>query len=80
MLAGLPEQLVDVTDHAWPAELADEVDHLSGLAAADREITAVDDPRYPPALEVGDDRVKRGEVPVDVGDDREHAAARSSYA
>ena len=68
-----PEHLVGVADHARPAELADPVDHLRGLRAHQRQVAAVDHQVGRAGAQVRDDRLERGQVPVDVGDDGDAA-------
>jgi hypothetical protein len=66
-----PEEFVGVADHARPAELADAIDHLGRLAAAQCEVASMQDALNAAPLEVGGHRVERGEVAMDVGDDRQ---------
>src|SRR5437899_1383268 len=67
----VPNDGVDVPDHPGPAELPNPVDALGGPRAADDQVAALHDEVGRPALEIGDDRVERREVAVDVGDDRD---------
>src|SRR5207245_8413413 len=71
-----PDRLVGVAQHAWPAELADAVDHLGRPGAVQGQVAAVDDQVWALALEVRDDVVECVQVALHVGDDGDLHALR----
>jgi hypothetical protein len=74
-----PQDLVGVSDDTGPAQLSDPVDHLARLSAAERQIAALEDQVGSAPLDVRDDGIESGEVPVNVGDDREANGAQSTF-
>jgi hypothetical protein len=79
VLVRTPEQLVGVADHAVPGELANPIDHFGRAGAHEREVATVQDQVGTPMIEVCGNRLERGEIAVNVGDQRD-AYLRSSAA
>src|SRR5207244_643424 len=81
---GPPEQLVGVADDPRPAELAHTVHNLGRLCAHQREIAALQRQGRLAELEIPDHGLERGEVAMDVRDDRDphqpsHAFRKASF-
>jgi hypothetical protein len=62
---------IGVAEDARPPELADPIDDLDRVGAAERQVTTQDDDARSNLLEVGEDGLEGGQVAMDVRDDRD---------
>jgi hypothetical protein len=65
-----PQHLVGVADDARPVQLTYPVNHLTRLPPRECQVATMQHPLNAAAVEVGDNRLERDEVAVDVRDDR----------
>ena len=71
LLFWTPQQLVGVAEYSLPAQFADPVDHLGRSGPHQRKVPPVNDAIDCLSADVSDDRLKRRQVAVDIGDDRQ---------